>query len=183
LVIGSSGAGKSSFSIRLGEITGLPVIHLDRHYWTAGWVDTPKDDWPKKVKELLRGESWIIDGNYSATMDLRLEYCDTVVFLDFPRHVCTWRILKRALQYRGRSRPDIPEGCPEKMDLDFILWTWRYPERSRPNVLKRLSRVADRVTIITLKTNREVEEFLLELRTNANNEYRRLRDHHRQDSA
>ena len=163
LVIGSCGSGKSVFSKRLGEITGLPVIHLDRHYWRPGWVEPTKDVWRDQVEQLIQGERWIIDGNYSGTMDLRLASCDTVIFLDFPRHVCSWRVIKRSIQYRGRIRPDIAAGCPERLDFAFIKWTWNYPIRSRPKVLERLSRVSDRTNIITLRNNREVSGFLASL--------------------
>ena len=162
LVIGSCGAGKSVFSRRLGVVTGLPVIHLDRHFWRAGWVEPSRDVWWQQVEDLLKGDAWIIDGNYSRTMDLRLGHCDTVIFLDYPRHICTWRVLKRTLIYRGASRPDVAEGCPEKMSWDFIKWTWNYPVRSRPSVLDRLARVAEKVTIVTLHDDEETDEFLVD---------------------
>jgi len=159
LVIGSCGAGKSVFSRRLGEMTGLPVIHLDRHFWSSGWVEPDRDLWREQVEEFLKSDSWIIDGNYGATMDMRLAYCDTVVFLDFPRHTCTWRVIRRSITYRGRTRPDLADGCPEKLDWSFIKWTWNYPARSRPHVLERLSRVNEGVKIITLSNGREVDAF------------------------
>jgi adenylate kinase family enzyme len=137
------------------------VIHLDRYFWSTGWVEPDRDSWREQVKELLKGESWIIDGNYGATMDMRLDHCDTVIFLDFPRHVCTWRVLKRSIAYRGRTRPDLADGCPEKLDFDFIKWTWNYPVRSRPHVLERLSRVEDKVKIITFTNSRQVNKFLM----------------------
>jgi adenylate kinase family enzyme len=169
LVIGSCGAGKSVFSRRLGAITDLPVIHLDQHFWRPGWVEPSKDVWAAQVEELLQSDSWIIDGNYSRTMELRLGYCDTVIFLDFPRYICSLRVMKRYLKYRGRTRPDIAAGCPERIDLEFVKWTWNYPKRSRPGVLDRLERVRDRVSIIQLTTRREVEHFLGSLESsNAN---------------
>lgn len=165
LVIGSCGAGKSHFSKRLGEIVGLPVIHLDSHFWQPGWVETDREVWKKRVAGLLTGESWIIDGNYSGTMDLRLEKCDTAIFLDFPRHVCTWRVIKRVLKNYGRTRVDLAPGCPEKIDVSFIKWTWNYPNRSRSKVMQRLERVRERVSIVRLTTNREVEKFLASVRS------------------
>lgn len=168
LVIGSCGSGKSVFSRRLGDVTGLPVIHLDSHFWRTGWVEPTKDAWRGQVEELLKGDRWIIDGNYGGTMDLRLGSCDTAIFLDFPRHLCTWRVFKRAIYYRGRTRPDLGEGCPEKIDLPFLKWTWNYPTRSRPNVLERLKRVSDRVSIITLRADSEVEDFLASFESNGN---------------
>ncbi|MEO6333685.1 MAG: DNA topology modulation protein [Pyrinomonadaceae bacterium] len=171
LVIGSPGAGKSVFSRQLGEITRLPVIHLDRHYWRTGWIEPSRDVWSRQLEEMLKGDEWIMDGNYGGTMELRLEYCDTVIFLDFPRHICTWRIAKRTFQYRGRNRPDLAAGCPEKLDLEFIRLTWTYPSRSRPRVMERLTRVAERVSIVKLKTGREADRFLRSLETERNRSY------------
>jgi adenylate kinase family enzyme len=160
MVIGCSGAGKSVFSRRLGAITGLPVIHLDQHHWRPGWVDPPKDVWRDQLAELLDRAAWIMDGNFGSTMEMRLAHCDTAIFLDFPRHVCTWRVLKRALTYRGTTRPDLAPGCPEKIDLPFLKWVWDFPKRSRHHVLERLSRVADRISIVKLHNDRETDEFL-----------------------
>ncbi len=163
LVIGSSGSGKSVFSRRLGAVTGLPVVHLDQHYWRPGWVEPPKAVWREQVEEFLQRDSWIIDGNYSGTMELRLEHCDTAIFLDFPRHVCTWRVIKRAIRYRGRNRPDLAFGCPEKLDWEFLKWTWAYPDRSRVSVIERLSRVGSAISIVELRTNQQVNDLLKSL--------------------
>jgi adenylate kinase family enzyme len=164
LVIGSSGSGKSTFARRLGEILDLPVIHLDSLFWSSGWIETPKDEWRTKVAEALQGDSWIIDGNYSATMDLRLPVCDTVIFLETPRIICVYRILKRVVTYKKGSRPDIPKGCDEKFDWDFVKIVWSYPTRSKPKVEGLLKQLADEKTIIRLKSKKEIERFLSELR-------------------
>jgi adenylate kinase family enzyme len=163
LVIGSPGAGKSTFSRRLATITGLDLIHLDRLYWKAGWVETPKDEWREIVREKLKGESWIMDGNYGGTMEMRLGSCDTVVYLDLSRFLCTWRVIKRVFQYGNEARPDIAPGCPERIDLKFVMWTWRYPARSKPHVEERLERVADSITLYKLTSPREAEQFLARL--------------------
>ncbi|HEX8287529.1 MAG TPA: DNA topology modulation protein [Pyrinomonadaceae bacterium] len=167
LIIGSSGAGKSTFSRRLGEATGLPVVHLDMLYWNPGWVETPKDEWSEKVEKALSGDEWILDGNYSGTMDLRFPACDTVIFLDFPRTVCVYRILKRVLTYRKGTRPDMPTGCDEKFDWAFTKWVWNYPKRSKPKVEALLKRFANEKTIIRLKSKREIEHFFVNIRSGA----------------
>ncbi len=168
LVIGSPGSGKSVFSRTLGKLTGLPVIHLDQHYWRAGWVEPSKDEWDKQLDELLRRDSWIIDGNYSRTMDRRLEYCDTVIFIDFPKHLCTWRVLKRALRFS--DRPDLAAGCDERFDLRFLRWTWNFPKRSRARVVERLERVGEKMSVVRLTTTREVEDLFSALASRFNNE-------------
>lgn len=161
LVIGSSGAGKSTFARRLGERTGLKVIHLDRLYWKPNWVETTdKDVWKKVVREALAGEAWIIDGNYGGTMEMRLEKCDTVIFLDLPRALCVYRILKRVALYRPGARPDMADGCDERFDWEFIKWVWNYPSRSKPKVEALLKRCENEKKIIRLKSRREIESFL-----------------------
>jgi adenylate kinase family enzyme len=160
LVIGAGGAGKSTFARRLAERAGLPLIHLDRHFWRPGWVETPKDEWRRKVEELCAGESWVIDGNYSGTLEVRLAACDTIIFLDLPRAVCVWRVLKRVLSYREGSRPDMAEGCHERLDLQFLVWVWTYPKRRRARILARLDDVAGEKQVIRLRSNDEVERFL-----------------------
>jgi adenylate kinase family enzyme len=159
LVIGSGGAGKSTFARRLGARLDLPVIHLDANYWKPGWVETPKDEWRRKVERLVEGNAWVIDGNYSGTLDVRLAACDSVVFLDLPRAVCVWRVVKRALKYRGGSRPDMAEGCREKLNLEFLLWIWNYPKRTRPKIIELLERHSVDKRIVRLHSDAEVERF------------------------
>ncbi|HEX7316793.1 MAG TPA: DNA topology modulation protein [Pyrinomonadaceae bacterium] len=163
LVIGSGGAGKSTFARRLGERLGLPVIHLDVCFWRPGWVETPKEEWRQTVEGLCARESWVMDGNFSGTLELRLAACDTVIFLDLPRAVCVWRALKRWLMYRDARRPDMAEGCGEKFDLKFLDWIWNYPSRSRPKVLARIEEHARDKQVITLRSSDEVEKFLTEV--------------------
>lgn len=160
LVIGSGGSGKTTLARRLGARLGLAVVHLDALYWRAGWVEPPREVWRERVAELARREAWVMDGNYSGTLEQRLAACDTVVFLDLPRTLCLWRVLKRGLTYHGRSRPDMAAGCPERLTLDFLLWVWRYPARSRPKVLRLLAAHAEGRRVVRLRSRAEVEEFL-----------------------
>lgn len=163
LVIGSGGSGKTTLARRLGARLGLEVVHLDALYWQAGWVEPPPEVWRERVTELALRGSWVMDGNYSGTLEQRLAACDTVVFLDLPRTLCLWRVLKRSFTYRGRSRPDMAAGCPEQLTLDFLLWVWRYPARSRPKVLRLLAAYAEGRRVVCLRSRAEVEEFLARL--------------------
>jgi len=160
LVIGSGGAGKSTFANRLGELLNIEVIHLDQFYWRPGWVETPKSEWLETVERLVRKDSWIMDGNYSGSLEIRLAACDTVIFLDIARSVCVWRLLKRAVLYRKKNRPDMAEGCAERLNLEFVRWVWNYYSRTRPRVLVRLEENADRKRIVCLHSGSEVESFL-----------------------
>ena len=167
MVIGSGGSGKSTFARRLGEILGIEVVHLDREHWQPGWVEPPKEVWRSRVEQLTRGDSWIIDGNYSGTLDVRLAACDTVIFLDLPRAVCVWRVLKRAAAMRGRTRPDMAEGCREKFNFSFLLWVWNYPSRTRPKVFEKIEKHARGKRVVRLRTPASVEQFLAEVAAEA----------------
>lgn len=160
IVIGSGGAGKSTFSQRLGEITGLPVVHLDAAFWRPGWVEPTDAEWDREVADLVSKEAWILDGNYGRTLEMRLQACDTAIFLDMPPFLCTWRVIKRWLQYRGRTRPDMGTDCPERLNLEFVRWVWSYRKRSRPRVFERLEAHGKGKRIIILRSPREVEQFL-----------------------
>jgi adenylate kinase family enzyme len=163
LVIGSGGSGKSIFATRLGELLKIEVLHLDKFYWRPGWVETPKAEWLRIVEELLKRDAWIMDGNYSSTLEMRLEACDTVIFLDMARSLCLWRVLKRVLMYRKGRRPDMAEGCHERFDLEFISWVWNYPRRSRPKIVEKLKSNSDSKKIVWLRTRSDVERFLADV--------------------
>lgn len=160
LVIGSGGAGKSTFARRLSERTGLPLIHLDAEYWLPGWVEPSRERWTGTVERLIAGDAWIIDGNFGGTMDRRIEACDTVIFLDISRWVCLARVIRRRIRYHGRHRPDMTAGCDERIDPEFVRWIWDYPRTHRAGILERLRALrADQQGVI-LRSSAEIESFL-----------------------
>ncbi|WP_342599298.1 DNA topology modulation protein [Psychrobacillus sp. FSL H8-0483] len=159
LIIGSSGAGKSTLSTKLAEKWNLPLVHLDALFWNAGWVPTPKPEFLKKIKMTLEEDEWIMDGNFDSTLELRAKYADLIIFLDFPKVLCMYRILKRAWVHRGKTRPDMAPGCNEKIDMEFVKWVWRFPKDVRPGTLKIL-RETKQVDICILQNPKEVKAFL-----------------------
>ncbi len=166
LVIGNSGAGKTTFSTELGKLTALPVVHLDKAYWQPGWVQTPKEAWRKCVSELVRQEQWIIDGSFASTLDIRLPRADTVIFLDFPRYRCMYRIFKRAITRYGQVRFDMGEDCPEKFDWEFTKWVWHYRRDQYPLIHARLQQHFAGGNLITPKSPGQAQAFLQQVRGN-----------------
>ena len=160
LVIGSGGSGKSTLAKRLGPLLGLPVVHLDSLYWSAGWIEPDKARWAETIRAVISQQAWILDGNYSGTLAERIEACDTVVFLDVSRTVCLWRVLKRVAKYRGKTRPEMPAGCPERLSIGFLVWIWTYPKRTRRKVLALLERYRTSKNVVHLRTRNEVEGFI-----------------------
>lgn len=163
LVIGSGGAGKSTFAARLGSLTGLPVIHLDAHFWKPGWVEPSQEEWDKTVAGLISGEAWIMDGNYGRTLETRLAACDTVIFLDRPRLLCLARVVWRRIRFSGQVRPDMGQDCPEHLDWEFIRWIWNFPATHRPKILQRLADLPPGQRAIVLRTRADIDTFFRSL--------------------
>ena len=164
LVIGSGGAGKSTFARDLGAILDLPVIHLDQVYWKEGWEKPTKEEWARTVNGLIAQHEWIMDGNFGGTLPQRIKRADAIILLDVSRWICLWRVAKRFVKYRGRHRPDMPPGCHERFDLEFIRWIWNYPSRSKPAKLALLSASGPDQRVVVLRSNEEIRGFLEETR-------------------
>lgn len=164
LIVGASGTGKSTLATELSRVLGLAVVHLDSHFWKDGWVETPNEEFDGIVTRLCAADEWIMDGNYSRTLHLRLPRAQVVVLLDLPTPVALWGIYRRALLFRGRSRPDLPDGCPEQWpDAEFVRWVVTYRARSRPKVLRRIAE-APHVRLVRLRSRREIRRFMDRLR-------------------
>jgi adenylate kinase family enzyme len=163
IVIGSGGAGKSTFSKDLGEITGLPVVHLDALYWKPNWTTTPKDEWAEIVRREIEKPEWIMDGNFGGTREIRMQAADTVIVLDLPRWVCMYRIFKRLAMFYNKKRPDMAEGCNEKVDWEFVMWVWNYNKTSRVRLLQELDSHSDK-NVVILRSRKAVAEFLDKMR-------------------
>jgi adenylate kinase family enzyme len=165
LVSGLAGAGKSTFSRALSAKTGLPLIHLDIHFWKPGWVEPTDEEWREKQRVLLSGDEWIIDGNYHATLDLRLERADTVVYLDTPWWVCVWRALIRGVRKRAPGF-QLPLGCDESTlrrlrDEWSLVWRiWRVRRSDRELEFSTLARHGDHVALYVLRSKRAIRDFL-----------------------
>jgi adenylate kinase family enzyme len=165
VVTGLAGSGKSTFALALAAKTGLPVIHLDVHFWKPGWVEPSEAEWREKQRDLLGGDAWIADGNYRETLDLRLERADTVVVLDLP----WWRCSGRAL-VRGFRMPDeLPEGCDyprwrrlrDEWRLAARIWRGRRFEPAQEREI--IAEHGRHAVVHVLRSERAVNEFVAAL--------------------
>lgn len=159
-IIGPSGSGKSTLARRLGPILDLPVIHLDRLYWKAGWVESNPEDFERVQSEAVSASDWIIDGNYSRTFDNRLPASDVIIWLDFPRRIYFRRAITRIVRWFGRTRPDLADGCREHFDAEFLRFVWRIPKDSRPRTERYLEESGFGRKLIHLHHPRQLARLL-----------------------
>ena len=135
LVIGCPGSGKSTFARALQSATGLPLYYLDMLNWNADKTTVDRQVFIDRLNKILPCDEWIIDGNYSSTMELRMVACDTVIFLDYPLDVCLDGIRER----RGKPRSDMPWIETEE-DSEFIEFIKNYNEQQKAKVLELLTK-------------------------------------------
>ena len=160
MIIGCGGAGKTTLAFQLHDIIKIELIHLDQHYWQANWVETDKAIWAQRVEELSDKASWIIDGNYGGTMEIRFQKADTIIFLDRSKWICIYRVLKRVILNYGRTRKDMAKGCKEHFSWTFIRYIYHYNKTRRPKILEKLEQYKGQKAIYQLRSNSEIKEFL-----------------------
>lgn len=158
LVIGPCGAGKSTLAGELGRRLQLPVFHMDKLNWRPGWVESSKDEIRERLGNIVATDRWLIDGTYGGTLGERLVRADTVIYLDYPIRLCVARLLRRIWTYRGTTRPDMTEGCPERFDLGFLFYLMRWNSGPRLRTEARLKGNEDKV--IRLRSPDELENWM-----------------------
>lgn len=159
IVIGCPGSGKSTFSRKLHELTGIPLYHLDMMYWNSDRTTVDKSVFRERLSAVMQNKQWIIDGNYGSTIELRMNACDTVFFLDYPTDVCLEGVRER----RGKARSDMPwvEDTDEE-DMNFIEFIKDYNLHSRPLIIDLFNKYSDKAIHI-FKNRNEADNFLASL--------------------
>lgn len=155
IIIGCPGAGKSTFARQLHEATGLPLYYLDMLWHKPDRTNVLKEEFDKRLWEIVRGDKWIIDGNYSRTLELRLKECDTVFLLDYPLEVC----LAGAQSRIGKRREDLP-WLETEFDDEFKQWIEEFPEKELQWIYEVLERYKGEKEIVIFRTRKEAEDYL-----------------------
>jgi len=163
LVTGCCGAGKSTFSKKLQSILKLELIHLDQYYHKPNWEETEQKEWEKTVNELVEKPSWIMDGNYSETMEVRIKSADTIIYLDYPILKCFWRVIIRIFKYHGVVRSDMANGCKERFNLEFLHFVLTFNSKNRKGFMQKLKLVKDKKRVLVFKTDKQADKFLAQI--------------------
>lgn len=160
MIIGCGGTGKSTLAKRLHQITAIPIHHLDKYFWLPNWTEIDRTEWQKVNEDIIKNPTWIMDGNYGSTMNMRLDAADTIIFLNRPWWVSLSRVIIRTLKSYGKTRVDMSENCPERFDLVFLHYIFMYNRTRRPGVLKKLAALPNDKTIHILKNDHAIAAFV-----------------------
>ena len=155
IIIGCPGAGKSTFARKLKEKTGLPLFYLDMIWHKADGTNISRDEFDGKIKEIMKKEQWILDGNYIRTLEMRLKECDTVFLLDYPLELC----LEGASSRIGKERPDMP-WVESEFDLEFRQFIVDFPKDSLPKIYELLKKYEKEKELHIFRKREDAEEYL-----------------------
>ncbi len=158
IVIGSPGAGKSTFARRLRDLTGLPLYYLDMIWHKADGTNVSREEFDKALEEILQKDCWIIDGNYQRTLEMRLRECSTVFLLDYPLELCLSGAEKRI----GKVREDLP-WVETTFDESFRQWILDFPREHLPQIYDLLGKYSGHKNVMIFKAQEEAEGYLMEL--------------------
>lgn len=157
LVTGNAGSGKSTLSKKIAHKMGIEVHSLDKIVWQPGWKKTKKVHRDKQIKALVSKKTWVIDGVSTEV----LKRADTIIFLDVPRRVCFMRVTKRNWRYLFRSRPELPENCPEILIMrELIKIIWNFPKNIRPQIVEELNRSNSKKEVFHVRNNADLERMM-----------------------
>lgn len=166
MIVGGPGSGKSTLARRLGEATGLPVVHIDTIHYGPGWVERSRDEKAALTREVHARDAWIFDGNFSATYAERVARADTLVWLDVPLGRRLWRVLRRTFRYRGQTRPEMPEGCTERFGretLAFVHFILVSNRRSRAQFERLYREAPAHMRAVRLRASDEIDAFVTDM--------------------
>ena len=162
MVMGSSGSGKSTFARRLSEMIGAPFVSLDALYWKPGWVASDNAEFGELVADIARQPRWVMDGNYTrhGAGELRRQTSDTVIWFDLPRRTCMLGIIRRIAGSYGKVRPEMAEGCPERLDYEFFRYVWSYRRQQRPKLLAYFQGLRADQSLISFTDRTQADDYL-----------------------
>lgn len=161
LVIGCSGSGKSTLARQLAERLGLAYVSMDREiFWLPGWQSRPRAEALARLQDIVARDRWMLDGTSPGTLPLRLPRAHLVLWLRPPRWMSLYGVISRWLRFRGRSRPEMADGCPERISREFLTYVWNFERTESPEIEQNLAAYGRDVPVCVLKSRAENDRLL-----------------------
>lgn len=158
VVIGCSGSGKSVFSRKLRDVTGLTLYYLDMIWHKPDGTNILREEFDEKLRSIMSRDSWIIDGNYQRTLETRIKACDTVFLFDLPTEIC----IEGALSRIGKKREDMP-WFENELDPEFRQWIESFRENQLPEIYRLLEKYKNGRQIVVFRTREQADKFIEKL--------------------
>ena len=155
IVIGCSGSGKTTFAEKLNKCTGLPLFHLDAIWHKPDKTHISREEFDERLREILTSPEWIIDGNYSRTIEMRFKECDTVFLFDLPTEVCVQGVTERI----GKKRPDMP-WIETELDAEFETFIRDFPETTLPKIYDLIEKYKEQKQIVIFKSREDADDYI-----------------------
>ena len=163
-IIGCAGSGKTYLTLKLAQKVDLPIIHLDQYAWKPNWERIDFEELKKMHHELCKKDAWIMEGIYFKLLRERVEHADVVIFLDMPRSVCLWNVIKRSIFNSGKIIEGNPQGCIQNIFsfkfLEFLQWIWNFKHKHRQDVLNVLEECKNSKQMYVIKSREELNELI-----------------------
>lgn len=164
VIIGCAGSGKTTLAFKLKELLGLPLYHLDEYYWKPNWTRSIPEEFTQIHTELCNNPTWIMEGSYMQWLEPRFAAADVIIFLDIPRRICMWRVIKRMIINYGKDIPGNPKDCPQQLSWEFLKWVWTFNARYRHIILEMNAEQEKHKPVYILRSKRDIADLLIKYR-------------------
>ncbi|WP_144574458.1 AAA family ATPase [Agrobacterium sp. DE0009] len=161
MIVGCSGGGKSTLSRKLVQRFGFEYISMDREiFWLPGWQARPRSEQRQIIARFVSRERWLMDGSNPSSFDLRLPRTDIVIWVRMPRWLCLWGAISRIIKGFGKARPEMADGCPERLDGAFLRYIWNFERRHAPIFERNFDLYGPDVPIWQVKSRKQTRRLL-----------------------